>query len=133
MMSNYERIDNRMSNKIDDINYSRYKDAEVNKTEVIISDTEIAEDTSQTKKRPTRENAGKGIARLDPMFTGKSYDSIKKKLKLLMNKTKNEVKKKTTYDAESSMKYAINLMITQMWVTQIFDLFVESAVDDMIK
>ena len=50
-----------------------------------------------------------------------------------MNKTKNEVKKKTTYDAESSMKYAINLMITQMWVTQIFDLFVESAVDDMIK
>ena len=79
---------------MDDINDLGYEDAEVNKTEVIISDTEIAEDTSQTKKRPTRENEGKGIDSLDPTFTEKLYDNLKKKVQFLMNKTKNEVKEK---------------------------------------
>ena len=77
-----------MSNIIDDINDSRYRDAEVNETEVIINDTEIIQDISQTQKRPTRENAGKGIARLEPTFTGKTYDSIKKMVQFLMRKRK---------------------------------------------
>ena len=80
-----------MSNIIDEINNSRYKYAEVNEVEEIINDTEIVEDTPQTQKRPTRENAIKSIARLEPTFIGKAHDSIKKKVKFLMNKTKNEV------------------------------------------
>ena len=43
---------------MDDINDLGYEDAEVNKPEVIIIDTDIAKDTSQTKKRPTREYNG---------------------------------------------------------------------------
>ena len=31
-----------------------------------------------------------------------------------MNKTKNEVNEKKTYDVEASMKYALNVMFTQM-------------------
>ena len=92
IMNNSEEIDDQMSNIIDDINNSIYEDAEVNETEVIINDTEIIEDTSQTQKQPTIENAGKGVARLEPMFAGKLYNSIKKKVKFLMKKTKNEVK-----------------------------------------
>ena len=65
-MNNSEEIDDQMSNIIYDINDSRYKDAEVNETEVIINDTEIVEDTSQTHKRPTRDNSVESIDRLDP-------------------------------------------------------------------
>ena len=35
---------------MDDINYSRHKDAELNETEAIINDTDILEDKSQTQK-----------------------------------------------------------------------------------
>ena len=47
-MNNYEEIDDQISNIIDDINDSRYEDEEVNVIEVIINDTYIVEDTSQT-------------------------------------------------------------------------------------
>ena len=50
-----------------------------------------------------------------------------------MNKTKNEVKEKKTYDVEASMKYALNVMFTQMQATRGFNLFGESAVVAMIK
>ena len=60
-----------MLNIIDDINDSRYKDAEVNEKEVIINDIEILKDRSQTQKQPPRDNAGKKVARLEPMFTGR--------------------------------------------------------------
>ena len=43
-MNDSKEIYDQMSNIIDDINDSRYKDAEVNETEVIINDTEIVED-----------------------------------------------------------------------------------------
>ena len=82
--------------------------------EVIISDTEIVEDTSQTQKLTTKENAGKEIARLEPKFTGKAYNSIKKKLQLRMNKTENEIKEKKTYDVEASMKSSVNVIFTQI-------------------
>ena len=85
-MNNSEEIDDLMSNIIEDINDSRYKDAEANETEVIINDTEIVEDTSQTKKQSTRENSGEGMAHLEPTFTGKAYDNIKKKVQFLMKK-----------------------------------------------
>ena len=85
-MDNSEEIDDQMSNIIDDINNSRYENAEVNETEVIINDKEIVEDTSQTQKLPIRENTGKVIDRLDPTFTGKSYNSIRKKVQLLTKK-----------------------------------------------
>ena len=39
-MNNSEEIDNQISNITDDINNSRYKDAEVNKTYEIINDTD---------------------------------------------------------------------------------------------
>ena len=68
-MNNSEEIDDLMSNIIEDINGSRYKDAEANETEVIINDTEIVEDTSQTKKQSTRENSVEGMAHLEPTFT----------------------------------------------------------------
>ena len=38
-MNHSEEIDNQMSNIIYDINDSRYKDAEVNETELIINNT----------------------------------------------------------------------------------------------
>ena len=69
-MNDSKEIYDQMSNIIDDINDSRYEDAEVNETEVIINDTEIVEDTSQTQKLPTRENVGKMIDFLDPTFIG---------------------------------------------------------------
>ena len=50
-----------------------------------------------------------------------------------MNKTKNEVKEKKTYDVETSMKSAINVMFTQMQATQGFNLFGEHVVSAMIK
>ena len=62
-MNYSEEIDNYMSNIIDDINDSIYEDTEVNETEVIINDTQIVDDTPQTQKQPTRENAGKWISR----------------------------------------------------------------------
>ena len=69
-MNNSEEIDDQISNIIDDINNSRYKDAEVNEIEGIMNDKNIVEDTSQTQKKTTKENAGKGIACLWPSFTG---------------------------------------------------------------
>ena len=50
-----------------------------------------------------------------------------------MNKTKNEVKEKKTYDVEESMKSAVNVMFIQMQATQGFNLFGERAVDVIIK
>ena len=84
IMNNSEEIDDQMSDIVDDINHSIYKYIGLNETELIIKDTEIVEVTSQTQKRSTRENAGKEIARLYPTFTGKSYDSIKKRCNSLL-------------------------------------------------
>ena len=63
------------------------------------------------------------IDRLEPMFTGKVYGSIKKKVQLLMEKTKNEVKEKKTHDVEASMKSAVNVMCTQIQAKRGFNLF----------
>ena len=93
----------------------------------------MVENTPQIQKQPTRENAEKGIAGLEPTFTGKAYYSIKKKVQLLMNKTKNEVIEKKTYDVEVSMKLAVNVMFTQIQGTRGFNLFAERAVAVMIK
>ena len=84
IMNNSEEIDDQMSDIVDDINHSIYRYIGLNETELIIKDTEIVEVTSQTQKRSTRENAGKEIARLYPTFTGKSYDSIKKRCNSLL-------------------------------------------------
>ena len=50
-----------------------------------------------------------------------------------MNKSKNEVKDKKTYDVEASMKSSVNLMFTQMKATQGFNLSRERAMADTIK
>ena len=50
-----------------------------------------------------------------------------------MNKTKNEVKDRKTYDVEASMKSAVNVMFTQMQATRGFNLFVERVLAAMIK
>ena len=50
-----------------------------------------------------------------------------------MKKTKNEVKKKKTYDVEASIKYAVNVILTQMQATRGFNLVGERAVATMMK
>ena len=50
-----------------------------------------------------------------------------------MNKTKNEVKVKKTYDVEASMKSAVNVIFTQLQDTQGFNLFRERVVAAVIK
>ena len=50
-----------------------------------------------------------------------------------MNKTKNEVKEKKTYDVEASMKSSVNVMFTLIEYKLGFNLFRECAVAAMIK
>ena len=50
-----------------------------------------------------------------------------------MNKTKNESKEKKTYDVEAFMKYAINIMFTQIQDKQGFHLQGKRVVVSMIK
>ena len=81
------------------------------------------EDTLQPQQRPNRENAGQVIARLDPTFTGKPYDDVKKKVQFLMDKNKCKSKKKNPFDVETSVKAAVSIIFTQMQATQGFKLF----------
>ena len=50
-----------------------------------------------------------------------------------MEEQKHETKKKNTFDVETSIKAAVNVMFTQMQATQGFKLFGERAVAAMIK
>ena len=50
-----------------------------------------------------------------------------------MDEKKHETKKKNTFDVETSIKSAVNVMSTQMQATQGFRLFGERAVAAMIK
>ena len=72
------------------------------------------ENTLQPQQRPNIENAGQGISRLEPTFIGKTYDDVKKRVQLLMDKKKHETKKKNTFDVETSIKASVNVMFTQM-------------------
>ena len=67
------------------------------------------------------------------MFTGKTYDDVKKKVQLLIDEKKHETKKKNTLDVETSIKAAANVIFTQMQATRGFKLFGERAVAAMIK
>ena len=96
-------------------------------------DTQHFEDTPQPQQRPNRENAGQGIARLEPTFTGKTYHDVKKKVQLLMDEKKHETKKNNTFDVETSIKTAVKVMFTQMQATPDFKLFEERTVAAMIK
>ena len=87
-------------------------------------DTSQFEDTPQPQQRPNRDNSGQGIDSLEPMFTGKTYDDVKKKVKLLMDEKKHEAKKKNTFDVETSIKAAVNVMFTKIQATGGFNLFV---------
>ena len=107
IINDFEEINNQMSSIIDDLNDSRYDNAYIYDSETEVSKTnhtEMDEDTSQfedtpkSQQRPNRENAGQGIPRLEPTFTGKPYDDVKKKIQFLMDKKKHETKKKNTFD-----------------------------------
>ena len=50
-----------------------------------------------------------------------------------MDKKKHETKNKNTFDVETSIKAAVNVIFTQMQATQVFKLFGERAVAAMIK
>ena len=50
-----------------------------------------------------------------------------------MDEKKHEAKKKNTFDVETSIKAAVNVMFTQMQATRGFKLFGERAVAAMIK
>ena len=50
-----------------------------------------------------------------------------------MNKTKNEVKVKITYDVEASMKSPVNVMFAQIQATRGFNIFRDPVVAAMIK
>ena len=82
-----------MSGIIDDLNESRYDNAHIEDSETETSETNHTDmekdtlqfdNTLQPQQRPNRENAGQGISRLEPTFTGKTYDDVKKKIQLLM-------------------------------------------------
>ena len=131
-----------MSGIIDDLNESRYDNEYIDDSEIEISetnntemdeDTSHLEDTPQPQHRPNRENSGKGITRLDPTFAGKTYDDVKKKVQFLMDEKKHEAKKKNTFDVETSIKAAVNVMFTKIQATQGFKLFGERSVAAMIK
>ena len=96
-------------------------------------DTSRFEDTLQPQQIPNRENAGQVITRLEPTFTGNTYDDVKKKLQLLMDEKKHETKKKNTFYVETSIKAAVNVMVTHMQAIRGFKLFGERAVAAMIK
>ena len=106
IINNFEEIDNQMSGIIDDLNKSIYDNAHIDDSETEVSetnhkemdeDTSHFEDTPQPQQIPNRDNDGKGIARIEPTFTGKKYDDVKKKVKFLMDEKKHETKKKNTY------------------------------------
>ena len=131
-----------MSGIIDDLNESRYDNAHIEDSETETSETnhtEMDEDvlqfenTLQPQQRPNRENAGQGISSLEPTFTGKTYDDVKKKIQFLMYEKKHETEKKNTFDVETSIKAYVNVMFTQMQATRGFKLFGERAVAVMIK
>ena len=50
-----------------------------------------------------------------------------------MNKTKNEVKEKKTYDVEASIKSDVHVMFTHIYDTRVFNLFGDREVAAMIK
>ena len=50
-----------------------------------------------------------------------------------MDKKKHETKKKNTFDVETPIKAAVNVMFTQMQATRGFKLFGERAVAATIK
>ena len=87
----------------------------------------------QPQQRTNIDNSGQVISRLEPTFTGKTYDDLKKNIQFLMDKKKHETKKKNTFDVETSIKAAVNVMFTQMQSKQGFKLFGERAVAAMIK
>ena len=72
------------------------------------------ENKLQPQQRPNRENSGQGISRLEPTFTGKTYDDVKKKVQFLVDEKKHETEKKNTFDVETSIKASVNVMFTQM-------------------
>ena len=138
----FEAIDNQMSGIIDDLNESRYDNAHIWDSEIETSETNhtyMDEDTLQfenilqPQQRPNRENAGQRITRLEPTFTGKTYDDVKKKIQFLMDEKKHETEKKNIFDVETSIKASVNVMFTQMQATRGFNLFGERAVAAMIK
>ena len=94
-------------------------------------DTSHFQGTPKPQQRPNRENSGKGITRLDPTFAGKTYDDVKKKVQFLMDEKKHETKKKNTFDVETSIKAAVNVMFTKIQATQGFKLFGEREVASM--
>ena len=53
-------------------------------------DTLQFENTLQPQQIPNRENSGQGTTRLEPTFTGKTYDDVKKKIQFLMDENKPE-------------------------------------------
>ena len=85
IINDLEEIDNQMPGIIDDLNESIYNNAHIDDSETEVSktnhiemdkDTSHFEDTPQQQQRTNRENGGKGIARLEPTFTGKTYDDV---------------------------------------------------------
>ena len=96
-----------MSGIIDDLNKSIYDNAHIDDSETEVSktnhtemdeDTSHFEDTLQPQPRTNKENSGQGIACIDPTFTGKTYDDVKKKVQLRMDENKYETKKNNTFD-----------------------------------
>ena len=104
IIHNFEAIDNQISGIIDDLNESRYDNAHIEDSETETSETnhtDMDEDTLQfenklqPQQRPNIENSGQGISSLEPTFTRKTYDDVKKKIQFLMDKKKHETKRRT--------------------------------------
>ena len=55
-------------------------------------DTLQFENTLQPQQITNRENSRQGIYRLEPTFTRRTYDDVKKKIQFLMDEKKHETK-----------------------------------------
>ena len=137
-MNEFDEVDDRMDQLIDDINESRYLHDEDDLT--VDSDDEISDDGTENTvdgpnegiRRSTRINAGTGVERLDPTHVGQTHNDIKKKVQFLISEKKEELKQ-TLFSVQTGMAIATKCLFTQMQATTGFKLFGEKAIAAMFK
>ena len=101
-------IENTLKVIMDDIKESRYAKNEGDKEISSENDEakpifgDINEDAREHNVRPVRKNTGTGVNRLEPTFSGKKHDNIKKQVQFLMEDKENNNK--------ASIKYSTRVM-----------------------
>ena len=78
------------------------------------------------------ENSGTGINRLEPTLSGKTHDTINKKLQCLMKEQKKH-NINHDFDVEVGIKYATMVMFTQIWASKGIKISGERAIAAIFK